>query len=63
MSKRKPRATLTQRHPADIQVACMTCGLALWQRFSEPRQERWGQLFTDCPFEAPCPYRVRPASD
>ena len=59
MSKHAPRATITQRHPADIQVSCRTCCLALWQRESEPREQVWGENVIECPFEDPCPYRPR----
>jgi hypothetical protein len=36
---RHPVATLTQRHPADVQVQCRNCGCWLWQRASEPTHD------------------------
>lgn len=59
MSKARPRATLTQRHPDDVQVYCSTCSLALWQRASEPvHSGHWGtERCVDCPFAEPCEYR------
>lgn len=59
MSKHAPTATLTPRHPDDVQVYCSTCSLALWQRGSEPVTTRWDWSVphVDCPFAEPCEYR------
>jgi hypothetical protein len=59
VTKHAPRATLTQRHPADVQVYCNTCSLAMWQRESDYFSIRGfcDERIIDCPFAEPCEYR------
>lgn len=60
MSKRAPKATLTQRQPDDVQVQCLQCGLALWQCVSVqvPIYGFDGEPLIDCPFAQPCEYEA-----